>query len=189
MVQDWMSLHTAFYLVVCTCAYICHIHFHIDSKPWRMIPAELHSVWMWKTWKAQNWTANRYSIGQGCRKSAFLRCSSNHQQQGVVVAGCRIFLIFSHQSPHPRRWPWMMDRFSLKLRNIQVHNKPSRPGVGRRFFVDAGFLMKFCVFCPSSSPLKMVKHIGKKREQIKIMKCVWLLWDPDHFVEWKDGFC
>ena len=56
LVQDWIWLHTAFYPLVCTCAYICHVHVHIVNRGPRSQPNSIVFECEWKTWKTQNWT-------------------------------------------------------------------------------------------------------------------------------------
>ena len=135
LVQDWKWLHTAFYPLVCTCAYICHVHVHIVNRGPRSQPNSIVFECEWKTWKTQNWT-----WGWIYEQQTGTVFRAGVQQQSSATGGS----CSCSWSPHPRRWPWMMDRFSLKQPNIQVTNRLLRPGVGRRLF--CGFFWMFHEF-------------------------------------------
>ena len=96
---------------------------------------------------------------------------------------CSIFMyfprIFCPVSPR-RRWPSMMDRFSLKRHNIRRRNKHLRPGVGGHF-LDAGFIFIWI----------FVKHLRPKKHGNILNNHEMLLnflGGPHHFVDRKGGF-
>ena len=150
----------------CTCSY---------SKPRPTIPTELHSVWMWvKNMKNTELNSKQVQYRAGVPQ---IRIFKMQQQSSATGGSCSWLSYFPHIfSPVSPPAKVTMDDGSL-LFEAAKHPSPQQAfeaGSWAEVFCWCWISHENFVFFVLHLHQKMVKHIGKKREQIKIMKFCWV---------------